>query len=144
MPATDPSDAASDDPVPDDQATGGAAPPDGEAPPAEEAADHDPSPGPTPLAADGVRGIEYRVPEGETPAGRCDRCGRPFRTEQALALHRGEVHDDLDATEAAAYEAAREQERDELFFFHIRTVVVLGVLYAISVVVYMAVLGGGI
>ena len=106
--------------------------------------DHDPSPGPTPLAAAAVADLETHVPDGEDPAGRCERCGRPFRTERALALHRGEVHDDLDAMEAGAYEAAREEERDELFFFHIQVVVVLGVLYAIGVVLYMVALGSNI
>ncbi|MEF8773514.1 MAG: hypothetical protein V5A23_04210 [Halobacteriales archaeon] len=103
--------------------------------------DHDPSPGPTPLAADAVAAVETAVPDDETPAARCDRCGRPFRSERALALHRGEVHDDLDPGEAAAYERAREAEHDDLFFFHIRAVIVLGVLYAVSVVLYMVVLG---
>jgi hypothetical protein len=104
--------------------------------------DHDPSPGPSPLAA--VEGIEAAVPDGEEPAGRCERCGRPFRSERALALHRGEVHDDLDAVEAGAYEAAHEEERDELFFFHIRVVALLGVLWALGVVLYMVALGSNI
>lgn len=108
---------------------------------AEPAPDHDPSPGPTPLADDAVRDIETAVPDGETPAARCERCDRPFTSERALHLHRGEVHDDLTAEEAEAYAAASEAERDDLFFFHIQVVVVLGVLYALGVVVYMVVLG---
>jgi len=46
--------------------------------------------------------------------------------------------------EAGAYEAAREEEDDELFFFHIRVVVALGVLYAVGIVLYMVALGSNI
>ena len=86
-------------------------------------------------------GVPTSVPPGEQPAGRCDRCGRPFVEERALALHRGEVHDSLTDDERAAYEAARDEEADDLFFFHIRVVVALGVMYAMGVVLYMVVLG---
>jgi hypothetical protein len=81
-----------------------------------------------------------RVPDEERPAERCPRCNRPFPTERALALHVGEAHD----PECAAYEAALAAERDDLFYFHLRVVVALGLLYAVTVLVYMVALGSGL
>ncbi|MFB6227947.1 MAG: DNA-binding protein [Halobacteriales archaeon] len=84
------------------------------------------------------------VPSAETPTAECQHCGRPFDTERARDLHVGKCHAEA-ATEAemAAYEDAEETERDELFFFHFKVVVSLGVVYAVLVIVYMAALGGG-
>ena len=73
------------------------------------------------------------VPAGETPAAECQYCGRPFDSKRARDLHVGRVH----------AEEATETERDELFFYHIRVVVALGVIYSVLVIVYMAALGSG-
>lgn len=87
----------------------------------------------------------FDVPADETPAGTCRHCDRPFRTERALALHLPEVHPDaLDATESAAAERARELESDELFVYHAKVVGALGVIYSITVIVYMVVFGSGL
>jgi hypothetical protein len=84
------------------------------------------------------------VPAGETPATTCRYCSRPFDSERARDLHVGKRHAGT-ATEAEldAHEAASEAERDELFFYHVKVVVALGVIYAIIVLVYMAALGSG-
>jgi hypothetical protein len=80
----------------------------------------------------------------EAPAAECQYCGRPFDTERARDLHVGKCHAGA-ATEAEmdVYEDAEETERDELFFYHVKVVVALGVIYAVLVIVYMAALGGG-
>lgn len=86
----------------------------------------------------------FDVPEGETPAATCRHCGRPFRSERALALHLDDVHPGaLDATEAAAVEKATELERDELFYYHAKVVGALGALYSVTVIVYMVAFGTG-
>jgi hypothetical protein len=84
------------------------------------------------------------VPADETPAAECRHCGRPFDSERARDLHVGKRHAEV-ATEAEtdAYEMAAETERDELFLYHVKVVVALGVIYAIIVLVYMAALGSG-
>lgn len=71
----------------------------------------------------------------------CPRCGRPFRRERQRDLHLGEAHDDLTEEEQAAYEAADEAESDDLFFFHMKVVVGLGVLYSSTVLLYTAIVG---
>ncbi|WP_435360769.1 DUF7410 domain-containing protein [Haloarchaeobius sp. DFWS5] len=77
----------------------------------------------------------------EQPAATCDHCGRPFPTEHLHALHLGDRHgDDLNPHEQAAYEAAQDEETDELFLFHLKVIAALGGLYAILVLVYMVVL----
>jgi hypothetical protein len=84
------------------------------------------------------------VPEEEPPTTRCQYCGRPFDSDRARDLHVGRRHDgEATETELSAYEAAEESERDELFFYHIKIVVSLGVIYAVLVIVYMAALGSG-
>lgn len=84
---------------------------------------------------------ETEVPSGEDPV-RCPRCGRPFRAERARDLHLGERHDDLDEGERAAYEAALDEEGDELFLYHLKVIAALGGFYAVFVLVYMVVLSG--
>jgi hypothetical protein len=84
---------------------------------------------------------DVSVPTGETPAGTCPYCERPFRSEHARDLHVGEQHDPTDH-EGERYEAALEQERDDLWFFHAKAVVGLGVTYAATVILYSAVIGG--
>ena len=84
------------------------------------------------------------VPPGETPPAGCRYCGRPFDSERARALHVGRVHaGEATESEIEAHEAADEAERDELFFYHLKVVTALGVIYAVLVIVYMAALGSG-
>lgn len=65
---------------------------------------------------------EFDVPADRTPAARCGYCGRPFHDERARDLHVGEVHAEAcTAAERDAYEAARDAERDDLFYFHLRS-----------------------
>lgn len=88
--------------------------------------------------------LETAVPDGEPVTARCPYCDQPFPDQQAHDLHVGEVHSAVctDA-ERAAHEAASEAEQDDLFYFHIKVVAALGVLYAALVLVYMVALGSG-
>lgn len=87
---------------------------------------------------------ETNVPPGESPAGRCPHCDRPFRTDRAYALHLGDRHESrLTPDERAAYEAATEAEADELFGYHAKVVVALGGIYSILVILYMIAFGVG-
>jgi len=83
--------------------------------------------------------IDTTIPDGATPE-RCPHCGRPFPTGRLRDLHVGERHDPTDE-ERERYESAIEQERDDLWLFHAKAVVALGVTYAATVILYMAVLG---
>lgn len=88
---------------------------------------------------------EFDVPRDRQPAATCPYCDRPFTAERARALHVGEVHADAcTGTERGAYEAAREDERDDLFYFHLKAVATLGAVYAVTVVLYMMALGSGL
>lgn len=81
------------------------------------------------------------VPRDEMPAAVCPYCDRPFADGGLQALHVGERHDDVwSEAEEAAYESAREDESDELFFYHLRVIAALAVVYALLVLVYMIVL----
>jgi len=83
------------------------------------------------------------VPSDEEPAATCPHCERPFRSPHARDLHVGERHEP-DEAERHRYEAALDEERDELWLFHARAVVGLGVTYTVTVILYMVVLGSGI
>jgi len=88
--------------------------------------------------------VETAIDE-DAVAATCSHCGRPFAETAARDLHVGEVHlKACSSAERTAYEAAREAEREELFYFHLRVVVALGVLYALTVLLYMVVLGSDI
>ena len=85
-----------------------------------------PNPNPDPNAREGV---ETDVPLDAT-AHACERCGRPFARESYLALHRGLAHGaDLSAAERAAYEAALDEERDDLRRFRILALGALVLVY---------------
>jgi hypothetical protein len=85
--------------------------------------------------------VETTVRDGEEAAAVCQHCGRPFGDAQARDLHVGEVHpEQLSESEQAAYEAAREAEADTLFYFHLRVVAALAVLYTVTVLLYMVAL----
>jgi hypothetical protein len=104
----------------------------GDRPPADAPATGAPTPG---------EAIETVVPPGETPAAECPYCGRPFRDETLCPLLVGGRHGDrCTPAEHAAYEAARDDEGDELFMYHMRVIGALGVGYALLVLVYMVVL----
>jgi len=86
--------------------------------------------------------LETDVPPDATVAATCSHCGRPFASTAARDLHVGEVHEPAcSAAERADYEAARDAERDTLFYYHLRVVAALGVLYALTVLLYMVALG---
>lgn len=83
-------------------------------------------------------------PDADTTAARCPYCERPFPETAARDLHVGEVHaEECTAAERDAHEAASDAERDDLFYFHLRVVAALGVLYGLVVVLYMVALGSG-
>jgi len=95
--------------------------------------------------ADPTTALETLVRDDETPAVVCPHCGRPFAEAAARDLHVGETHaDDCSDAEREAYEAAHEAERDDLFYFHIKVVAALGVLYAVTVLLYMLALGSNL
>ncbi|MFB6138007.1 MAG: hypothetical protein ABEJ42_06670 [Halobacteriaceae archaeon] len=99
--------------------------------------DTHPRPG---AAPDALPVPDTEVPPGEAPAARCPYCDRPFASERTCTLHVGEAHDCTDA-EWAAYEAAVDAEGDDLFVYHITVVAALSLLYAVSILGYMVVLG---
>ena len=84
--------------------------------------------------------LEFDVDDADE-LHRCPRCDRPFRAARQRDLHLGEVHDDLDTEEQAAYQAAAEAEEDALFLFHMKIVVVLGLLYSSTAIGYTALVG---
>lgn len=85
------------------------------------------------------------IPDHETPEARCPYCERPFRSAHACALHLGEEHEgDCTDDETEAYEEAREAERDELFYFQLKVVIALGLIYGGTVLVYTVALGSGL
>jgi len=89
-------------------------------------------------------GFETLVRDGESVAGACPYCDRPFATDAALALHVGDAHEDVcSTTEREAYETAFAAEDEELFYFHLKVVAALAALYAVVVLVYMMALSGG-
>ena len=86
---------------------------------------------------------ETRVPDNDAPVASCPRCERPFADEHLRDLHIGEVHEAAaNPAQEEAYEAALETERDRLFGYQLRVVIVLGVTYAVMVIVLMVLLSG--
>lgn len=82
------------------------------------------------------------MPPSATVAEWCPHCGRPFASAAARDLHVGEAHESAcSAAERDAYEAAHDAERADLFYYHLRVVAALGVLYALTVLLYMVALG---
>ncbi|QLG63980.1 hypothetical protein HUG12_04035 [Halorarum salinum] len=93
--------------------------------------------------ADPGRDVDTRVPAGEDPAARCPYCDRPFRTGRLRDLHVGQVHaEGCSEAEREAYEEADEAELDDLFFYHIKVVVLIGLLFSAFVLGYTVVLSG--
>lgn len=98
----------------------------------------------TPLDADApVLAPDTAVlPGDEPPAAHCPYCDRPFDGEPARDLHVGERHPaEMTDDEAAAYETAIDAENDDLFLYHIKVIVALGIIHGVVVLVYMAMLG---
>ena len=98
---------------------------------------------PTTDASDGPDGRvrpETRVPEGETPAATCPYCEHPFTERRLRDLHVGSAHDAVTAEEREAYEAARDDEGDDLFVYHLMVIGTLVAVYAALVILYMIVL----
>lgn len=85
--------------------------------------------------------VEIDAADVET-VERCSYCERPFRTAHQRDLHLGEVHPDaLTDEQRAAHEAAVETEEDDLFLFHMKVVVALGLLYSSTALAYTAIVG---
>lgn len=95
-----------------------------------------------PRATDARTVPDAHVPPDESPAARCPYCDRPFRDERARDLHVGEDHPHArtDADEEA-YEAAREDESEELFTYHMKVFVALGAVQIVLVVLYLIAFG---
>lgn len=86
----------------------------------------------------------FDVHAGEEPVAECPYCDQPFQSVSARDLHLGERHlSALDEDERSSYEDAAAAEQDELFYFHLRIVAILGVLYGFVVLLYMIALGSG-
>lgn len=102
---------------------------------------HDDRPVPSGDDAADSRRAATAVPPDETPAAVCPYCDRPFADGGLQALHVGERHDDVwSEAEQAAYGSAHEDESDDLFFYHLRVIAALAVVYAVLVLAYMIVL----
>jgi len=79
---------------------------------------------------------EYDVPEDAT-AYECGYCGRPFASEEWLALHRGLDHPErLDDDEVDAFRAAHDAEEDALGTFRLRALGALVLLYFCLLMIY--------
>jgi NAD-dependent SIR2 family protein deacetylase len=88
---------------------------------------------------------DVRLPDDRDAAPRCPYCDRPFADVRARNLHVGEDHpEECTEAERRAYESADEDEREDLFVYHIKAVVAIGLTWAVFVVLYMVALGSGI
>jgi len=83
------------------------------------------------------------VTDGDDPDEWCPYCDRPFDAERARDLHVGEDHpDEATDEDLAAYELAAEAEDDELFLYHLKVVVAIGLSWTAFVLVYMVLIQG--
>jgi hypothetical protein len=93
----------------------------------------------------GASGLATETPLGDEPAATCAYCGRPFASQEAHDLHVGDRHADAcTRAERVAAGDAHERERDSLFYFHLRVVAAIAVLYTVIVLLYMIALGSGL
>lgn len=88
--------------------------------------------------------VELPIPETDTTGVEdvvsCPYCDRPFRTGRLRDLHVGEVHSNVCTDdERDAYETAFADEEDDLFIFHMKMVLALGLLFFFFVFAYMGV-----
>jgi hypothetical protein len=82
---------------------------------------------------------ETAIPEEGDVVARCSYCDRPFLNQRLHDLHLGEMHPETcTADQLETYRDAVERERDDIYLFHIKAVVTLGVLYTASVIGYTA------
>lgn len=73
----------------------------------------------------------------------CPYCERPFASDQQRNLHLGEVHDAaIDDVERDEFAAANDDERDQLWLYHFKAVVILLVIYMLTGLAYLIVLSG--
>jgi hypothetical protein len=73
----------------------------------------------------------------DDPPHDCPSCDRRFHRVSYLALHRGQAHgDELTDAERAAYEAAREEEEEELRMFRLQALAALVFIYFGFLLVY--------
>jgi hypothetical protein len=88
---------------------------------------------------------DFEVPSDQKASGTCPYCERPFMSERARDLHVGEKHSEkCTEKELDLYEEADTDEKDELFLYHIKAVVIIGVLWAVFVLLYMIAIGSNI
>lgn len=92
---------------------------------------------------------EITTTDTEVPEDReaidCPYCGRPFADARSRHLHVGEEHpEECTEKEREAYEDADEAEKEDLFVYHLKAVVIIGVLWAAFVILYMVALGSNI
>jgi hypothetical protein len=84
--------------------------------------------------------MSYEIPPDETPIP-CPHCERPFRRADLRDLHVGEAHPEaMSPAEEEAYEAALDDEENDLFIYHLKVVGALTLLYGAIVILYMVVL----
>lgn len=73
----------------------------------------------------------------DSVANHCPHCGRPLATEHLRTLHVGERHsEEMTEAEAEAYEAAQDQESDDLFVFHIKVMAIITLVTFIFIYTY--------
>jgi hypothetical protein len=81
---------------------------------------------------------DVRLSDSHESVQQCPYCERPFSSTRTHDLHLGEKHAErLGETEHIQYEEASEEEEEELFIYHIKMVVLIGILWAGVVVLYM-------
>ncbi|WP_436344147.1 DUF7410 domain-containing protein [Natronorubrum sp. FCH18a] len=95
------------------------------------------------LYPEAVTEYEYDVPADETTATTCPYCGRPFRTERYATFHLGVSHsDELTADERTAFEDERDDEKHDLFTFHLKAAVTVFLTYFMFTFLYALVWAG--
>lgn len=81
---------------------------------------------------------DVRLSDSQESIQRCPYCDRPFSSDRSHDLHLGEKHAErLTETERTRHEDAHEEEEEEMFIYHIKMVVLIGILWAGVVVLYM-------
>ena len=81
---------------------------------------------------------DVRLSDSHKNVQQCPYCDRPFSSDRTHDLHLGEKHaEQLGETERVRYEDASEEEEEEIFIFHIKMVVLIGILWAAVVMLYM-------
>lgn len=74
--------------------------------------------------------IQTTVPEGETPAGTCEYCGRPFATTDRLTFHKGREHrQQLNDVDKEEFRSVFAEEEKALRSLRLRALAILVILY---------------